>query len=215
MIVLDHVTKTYHTVDGPRRVLDDVSVAIPTDRNIGILGGNGSGKSTLLRIIARAEAPTRGRVYSNVRISWPMAFSGGFDGKLSALDNIRFVSRIYGADWRRVAADVEAFAELGGYLRMPVRTFSSGMRARLSVALSLAIRFDVYLIDEIPGVGDARFQKRFGRAFAALREQACMILVSHRVQSINRFCDMAYLLRDGRLRAFDDVPSAIEAYQAL
>lgn len=212
MIALQGVSKVYQTVDGPKKILEDVSITFPTDRNVGILGLNGTGKSTLMRLIARAEAPTKGRVVTTGRISWPLAFSGGFQGSLSAIDNIRFVSRIYGMNWWDVVDAVEAFAELGTYLKMPVKTLSSGMRARLSLGLSLAIRFDVYLIDEIPGVGDTRFKKRFEDAFSRLKDESTLFLASHNPAIIRKHCDMALVLSHGKLTAYDDVNQALEVY---
>lgn len=213
MIEIRNLTKIYPKVDGPLLLLDDITATLPTDRNIGILGRNGSGKSTLLRILASAEAPTAGWVSSDVRLSWPMAFSGGFQARLTAIDNIRFVSRIYGLDWRGVLEQVEEFAELGSFLRMPVSTFSSGMRARLSLALSLAIRFDVYLVDEIPGAGDARFRKRFDAAFDDLNKQSSLILVSHNGDTVRKHCDTFYLLSEGKLNYFDNADEALAAYE--
>ncbi len=136
MIVFQNVTKIYQTRGTPKVVLNDISASIPTDRNIGILGKNGAGKSTLLRLISKADRPTHGRITTSGRISWPMAFGGGFQGTLSAIDNIRFISRIYGADWRHAVDKVEDFAELGQYLHMPVSTFSSGMRAPSGICRS-------------------------------------------------------------------------------
>lgn len=215
MILLEHVTKRYPTREGWRTVLDDVSIAIPTDRNVGILGRNGSGKSTLVRLIAAAEAPDRGRVRRNVRVSWPLGFGGGLVGSLTARDNIRFVARIYGADPQSVLREVEAFAELGEYLDMPVGTYSAGMRARLSLGLSLAIDFECYLVDELPGVADVRFRARYQEALARRRERSTMILVSHSITTIARQCQSAAVLHEGRVTWFDRVDQAIAVYRTL
>lgn len=212
MIRFQNVTKLYHTKDGPHVVLDDITTDIPTDRNVGILGRNGAGKSTMLRMIARADTPTFGRVRTTGRMSWPMAFGGGFQANLSAIDNIRFISRIYGVDWKKSVDFVEDFAELGAYLSMPVRTFSSGMRARLNLAMSLAIKFDVYLMDEIPGVGDVRFQARFEQAFTELRNKSSLILISHNPNTVRTHCDIAFLLRKGKLTHFDNIDEALEVH---
>jgi len=214
MIVFENVTKLYPTRTTPKVVLDNVSTVIPTDRNVGILGKNGAGKSTMLRLIARADRPTYGHIHTTARMSWPMAFGGGFQANLSAIDNIRFISRIYGVDWESAIDRVEEFAELGQYLHMPVRTFSSGMRARLNLGMSLAIHFDVYMMDEIPGVGDARFKKRFDEAFTRLRDTSSLILISHNVETVRKHCDIAFLLRDGNLTRFDNIEEALEVHQA-
>jgi capsular polysaccharide transport system ATP-binding protein len=214
MIIFENVTKAYPLTKGSNIVLDRVNLALPTDHNVGILGRNGSGKSTLIRLISGAEAPTSGRVRTQCRISWPLAFGGGFQGSLSALDNIRFVSRIYGANWQSIVKKVEDFAELGPYLKMPVRTLSSGMRTRLNLGLSLAIEFDVYLADEIPGVGDQRFKARFTEAFDKLRATAALFLVSHNARTIRKHCDTALLLNEGKLVAYEDVDKALEVYNS-
>lgn len=215
MIHLQNVTKYYRKRNGRHYVLRNQTLDIPTDRNIGILGRNGAGKSTLLRLIARAETPNQGRIYSSAKLSWPMGFSGGFLSSMSAIDNIRFISRIYGADWREAVAYVQEFAELGDYIHMPIKTFSSGMRARVAVAMSLFIKFDCYLIDEIPGVGDARFKKRFADAFNGLKRTSSIIMVSHNEKTIRKSCDLVYLLRDGEIERFDDVEEALEIYEDL
>lgn len=215
MIRLEGVTKYYRANRGRHYVLRDITEDIPTDRNVGILGRNGAGKSTLLRVIARAEAPNRGRVRSTVRLSWPMGFGGGFQGSMSGIDNVRFISRIYGVDWRAAVAYVQDFSELGDYMKMPVYTYSSGMRARLAVGMSLFVRFDCYLVDELPGVGDSRFKRRFAEAFRELRRRATLILVSHSESSIRRTCETVFLLNEGRLQRYDDVEEALRLYRAL
>lgn len=214
MIEFHNVTKIYPTRTEPKIVLNNISTIIPTDRNVGILGKNGAGKSTLLRLIAGADLPTYGKVNTSGRLSWPMAFGGGFQGSLSAVDNIRFISRIYGVDWRKTVNEVEDFAELGNYLHMPVSTFSSGMRARLNIAMSLAIHFDVYIMDEIPSVGDKRFRSRFDEAFLALRNKASLIMISHNPDTIKKHCDMAFLLENGQLTPYNDVTEALKAHHA-
>lgn len=214
MISFENVTKLYPTRGEPKVVLNDITTVIPTDRNVGILGRNGAGKSTLLRLIARADRPTYGRISSRAKISWPMAFSGGFVTNLSAIDNIRFISRIYNADWHKTVDKVEELASLEEYLHMPVETFSSGMRARLNIAMSLAIKFDVYLMDEIPGVGDARFKKRFDLEFKKLRETASLIIISHHPETIRTHCDAGFLLKDGKLTRYDDIDEALEIHHA-
>ena len=147
MIELQHVCKSYPLKEGQHVVLDDVNLRMEEGKNIAILGLNGAGKSTLIRIIGGAEAPDSGKVIRTSRVSWPIGFSGCFHGSLTGRENLRFVSRIYGADIREVTRYVEDFAELGDYLDMPVKTYSSGMRSKLAFGLSMAIQFDFYLID--------------------------------------------------------------------
>jgi capsular polysaccharide transport system ATP-binding protein len=215
MIRLDGVSKIYPTRFGEHIVLDDVTVELPRGRSVGILGRNGAGKSTLVRLIAGADLPTRGRIERSVSVSWPLGFSGGFQPTLTGVDNIRFVCRIYGVSWRDTLPFIEDFAELGNYLDMPFSTYSSGMRARLAFAVSLAVDFDCYLLDELTAVGDARFAERCRAALADRRTRADIIMVSHNPGTIRSMCDMAAVLHHGKLFLYDDVERAIEIYHSL
>lgn len=212
MIVLDQVSKSFRTESGYRVVLDEVSITLPTDRHIGVLGRNGAGKSTLLQIIAGAEEADSGNVYKHARISWPLGFTGGFHQTLTARENLRFICRIYDADIDDVARYVEDFAELGDYFDMPISTLSSGMRARLAFGLSLAMRFDFYLVDELVSVGDYWFRAKAAQEFDRLREEAGLLLVSHNPGTIKKFCDTGLVLRAGKLIMFDNLDNAIDYY---
>lgn len=212
-IVLDRVTKSYPAKGGRRYVLDDVSAVLPADRSIGILGLNGVGKSTLLRLIAGSEWPDRGEIRHDLRMSWPLGLSSSFQGSLTGRENLRFVCRIYGVDIGRVVDFVADFAELGSYFDMPVSSYSSGMRARLAFALSLAIDFDCYLIDETIAVGDYRFQEKCRRALGERRARSTVIMVSHSDALIRQFCDVAAVLSEGRLMLFDTVAAATAYYR--
>lgn len=213
MIVLNDVTKCYSTRQGSRAVLNKVNLTIRPGEKIGILGRNGAGKSTLIRLISGAEHPTHGHVYRNMSISWPLAFTGGFQGSLTGIDNLRFICRVYGADIDRAIPKVEEFSELGIYLREPVKKYSSGMRARLAFAISIAIDFDCFLIDEVVAVGDSRFHEKCNTELFEKRKDRAMIIVSHQHEQIVAHCDKAAVLRDGSLHCFDDVNYAYEFYQ--
>jgi capsular polysaccharide transport system ATP-binding protein len=165
-----------------------------------------------LRIIAGTERPDRGCVSRSARISWPLGSSGGFHGSLSGLENVRFIARIYGADVRRTIDFVSDFAELGTYFDMPVRTYSSGMRARLAFGVSMAIDFECYLVDEITGVGDASFQSKCRAAFQERRSRADVIMVSHSPRTLKSYCQSAVLLQDGSLSFFDNIDDATASY---
>ena len=125
-----------------------------------LLGRNGAGKSTLIKLIGGVELPTAGKITRQMSVSWPLGFAGGFQGSLTGYDNARFIARIYNRSYKDLKVFVEYFTEMGRQLKMPVKTYSSGMRARLAFALSLAIEFDCYLIDEILLVGDQNFQRK-------------------------------------------------------
>jgi capsular polysaccharide transport system ATP-binding protein len=215
MIQLNRVFKFYRTEGVTKIVLNHVSMLFDTSRSYGLLGVNGSGKSTTLRLIAGTELPNAGSVRRTVRVSWPLGFAGGFHPLMTGRENVVFVARVYGANIRRVLDFVEDFAEIGDYIDVPVKTYSSGMMARVAFALSMAIEFEVYLIDESLAVGDARFARRCEEAFAARRKNASVILVSHSMGDIKRYCDCGGVIIDGQIIMFDTADKAIEMYNRL
>ncbi|MDC8753781.1 ABC transporter ATP-binding protein [Erythrobacter sp. sf7] len=212
MIRMTGIRKSYETASGPFTVLDGVDLTIAPGETIGILGRNGAGKSTLVRIIGGAEKPDAGKIERKMNVSWPLAFSGGFQSSLTGLDNLRFICRIYGVDPEACLPFVNDFTELGVYLREPVRTYSSGMRARLAFAASMVIEFDCYLVDEIVAVGDSRFQAKCHEELFVKRADRAMIIVSHDPGFIKNHCDRAALLIDGKLKQFATVDGAYNSY---
>lgn len=215
MIVAEHIAKTYRTRTGPRRVLDDVSFTLSMGERLGVLGRNGAGKSTLIRLVGGAEQPTAGRVTRGMSVSWPLAFGGAFQPQLTGVDNVRFISRLYAQDPDANLAFVEDFAELGPYLREPVRSYSSGMRARLAFAISMIIEFDCFLIDEIAAVGDARFHERCNYELFDRRGDRAMMIISHDPGYLRDHCNRWAVLDAGRLTAFDDFDTAQEHFLGL
>ncbi len=213
MIVLDQVSKIYQTRQGPRTVLDRIDLCVRPGEKVGILGRNGAGKSTLIRLISGAEQPSAGTLTRAMSISWPLAFGGAFQSSLTGMDNLRFICRVYGADIGAAIPFVEQFSELGAYLREPVKKYSSGMRARLAFAISLAIEFDCFLIDEVVAVGDSRFHARCRHELFERRRDRAMILVSHEPAYIRDHCDRAAVLVGGRLHPFDSVDAAFACYE--
>jgi len=212
MIELVNVTKQYRVRNGVHTVFRDVNLEIAPGEKIGILGRNGAGKSTMIRLLSGAELPTRGRVLRYMSVSWPLAFGGAFQGSLTGKDNVRFICRVYGKDPAAVMPMVEDFAELGRFLREPVKTYSSGMRARLAFAISLAIEFDCFLIDEVISVGDARFHQKCQTELFEKRKNRAMIIVSHEAHNIREHCDRACVLHAGTLHPFPDVDTAYQFY---
>lgn len=215
MIRLDSVVKRYRTRTGTHTVLNGVSLQVRRGDKIGILGRNGTGKSTLIRIISGAELPNGGRVTRNMAVSWPLAFGGAFQGSLTGVDNLRFICRVYGVAFKRIIPFVEEFSELGQYMREPVKTYSSGMRARLAFAISMAIEFDCFLIDEVISVGDARFHEKCQSELFDKRRDRAMIIVSHEAHNIREHCSRACVLNGGLLREFPDVDAAYSYYSQL
>lgn len=215
MIKIQNVSKTYKSRFGKVEVLKNASMVFPARCSVGVLGLNGAGKSTLIKIIGGIEYPDSGRVIREGKVSWPMGFSGGFQGSLTGRENARFVARIYGADPSYIADFTEDFAELGFHFDMQLRTYSAGMRGRFAFAVSLACDFEYYLVDESMETGDARFRDKFRRAFEERRERASVILVSHNESNIRRNCDQAAILHAGNLEYFEDLNDAFKNYRLL
>jgi len=215
MIQLDNVFKYFRTAGHRKIVLDHVSIDFMAGRSYGILGVNGAGKSTLVRLLAGTDMPNGGRIRREGRISWPLGFTGGLHPHLTGRENVKFIARVYGEDTRRVLDYVEDFAEVGAYIDVPIRTYSSGMIARLAFGLSLAIDFDCYLIDEVTAVGDARFASRCQEEFAKRRKKSDIIMVSHGMATIKAYCDRGIVLAGGQMHVFSNVDDAIELYKKL
>lgn len=213
MIELERVSMVYPTRQGMHRVLDDVDLRVRPGDRIGILGRNGAGKSTLIRLMSGAEQPSAGRIVRSMSVSWPLAVGGAFQGSLTGLDNLKFICRVYGVDHRSKTAFVEDFCELGRYWREPVKNYSSGMRARLAFAISMAIEFDCFLVDEVIAVGDTRFQEKCRRELFERRQDRAMIIVSHDHGLVRETCKRACVLQDGRLIEFPDLASAYAHFQ--
>ena len=214
MISLSNITKIYNTREGPRTVLADVNLKIKKGEKIGILGRNGAGKSTLIRLISGAELPTTGHIQRDISVSWPLAFGGAFQGSLSGLDNVKFICRIYDAPIEAAIEFVENFSELGSYLKEPVKKYSSGMRARLAFAISMAVDFDCFLIDEIVAVGDSRFHEKCHIELFEKRKDRAMIIVSHSADYVREHCEQASVLVAGKLHSFDQVEDAFSFYNS-
>lgn len=215
MIEVRNVTKVYSVRGGSHTVLDNLSFKVSRGEKIGILGRNGAGKSTLIRLLSGAERPTAGSIQRGLRLSWPLAFGGAFQGSLTGLDNLRFICRIYGVPYQNKVAYVQEFSELGKYLREPVKTYSAGMRARLAFAISMAIEFDCFLIDEVISVGDARFHTKCQHELFEKRGDRGFIIVSHEAHNIREHCTRAYVLHQGKMHEFTDVDTAYAWYQQV
>jgi capsular polysaccharide transport system ATP-binding protein len=192
-----------------------VSFVIPPQVNVGLVGGNGAGKSTLLRLIGGVDQPTRGTVKRLCRVSWPMGLAGGLQGSLTGRQNAKFVCRIHG-DADEIPERlrfIQDFAEIGDAFDEPVKTYSSGMQARLKFAISLAFEFDVYISDELTAVGDARFKRKTRQAFEDLVGRAGLIMVSHSEDTLRQFCSAGLWLDHGQAHWFDDIADALQAYK--
>jgi capsular polysaccharide transport system ATP-binding protein len=213
MIEFRHVTKAYRTRGAPKVLLNDLSLALPKGATVGVLGRNGAGKSTLLGMVAGTVRPDAGQIRRHASISWPLGFSGSFHPDLTGAQNARFVARIYGVDTDGLVAYVEDFAELGDFLDMPVRSYSSGMRARLAFGMSMGIAFDWYLVDEITAVGDAAFRAKCLAVFKHRLKESGMLMTSHSPSVIRSYCRSGIVLERGEATYFEDVEEAIAQHE--
>ena len=217
MIELKELTKSFVTPKGRHYVFKDLNAILPENKSVALLGKNGAGKSTLLRIIGGIDFADSGQVITKKYISWPVALSGGFQGSLTARQNVRFVARLYVDTEEQVdyvVRFVEEFAEIGKYYDMPIKSYSSGMRSRIGFGLSMAFNFDYYLLDEVGAVGDASFRKKSQNLLNELKESSNLIMVSHDLKDLTQNCDVAFLVRDGKAEYFEDVQEAVEVYKA-
>jgi capsular polysaccharide transport system ATP-binding protein len=204
---------TYHGATRP--LFTGLSFDLARGGRLAILGRNGQGKSTLIKMLGGVLPETEGRINWRMTSSWPIGFGGGFQGSLSGLDNIRFLSRLYVRDYTDTLGRVDTFAELGSALKLPVKHYSSGMRARLAFGLSLAIEFDCYLIDELVAVGDARFQQKCQEELFERRADRSFMMASHNTDLIAQHCDRALIIESGKAKMFDDIDEAVEVYTWL
>jgi len=215
MIVCEALTKSYPMGSGRKHVLKGVNLQIAPGEHVGFLGRNGAGKTTLIKLLGGVEMPTSGKVRRTMSVSWPLGFGGGFQGSLTGYDNARFIARIYGRNYSELREFVEDFSELGAQLKMPVKTYSSGMRARLAFALSLAIEFDCYLIDEVIMVGDQNFHKKCHYELFEKRADRALVFASHSAELVREFCNRALVLDQGYAKIYPDVNEALDVYAAL
>jgi capsular polysaccharide transport system ATP-binding protein len=216
MIEIRNITKSFMTPKGRHYLFKDLNLTIEDKQSVGLLGRNGAGKSTLLNIICGLDKPDAGEVFTNSTISWPVGVAGGFQGSLTGRQNVLFVCRLYssGPYIDEKVRFVQEFADLGRYFDMPVKSYSSGMRSRLTFGLSLAFDFDYYMVDEAGAVGDAAFRERSEQILTARREQSGFLMVSHNLGEIERNCDIGIVLMNQTAKVFHDTKEAVEVYKA-
>jgi capsular polysaccharide transport system ATP-binding protein len=215
MITATRISKEYRLEGRVHRVLDKVSFTVRKGEKVAVLGRNGAGKSTLIRLLGQVELPTSGTIDKTMSLSWPIGLTGGFQGSLTGNDNMRFIARIYNKPFDDIKAYVDDFAELGKFLSEPVKIYSLGMRARFAFALSLAIDFDCYLVDEVIAAGDQRFQRRSQEELFEKRADRSLILASHIGEVVRSYCSSALILHRGRGKVFSDLDLALNIYNNL
>ena len=213
MIRLIDVTKTY-VLNGRRKVVaQNLNATFPSGVSVALLGRNGAGKSSLLRMIGGIQTPSSGEIVSTGSISFPVGFAGSFHPDMTGLQNTRFVGRIYGVDTDELCDFVEDFAELGDHFRLPVRTYSSGMKSRLAFGVSMGIAFDTYLIDEVTSVGDATFKARCTALLNARTRTAGAVVVTHSMKQVRDLCQAGAVLENGKLTYYEDLEAAIAHHE--
>lgn len=214
MIHLQNLSKSF-AIRGRRKVIArDITCSFPPGKSVALLGRNGAGKSSLLAMISGFLEPDAGKIEITGTISWPVGFAGSFHPDLTGGQNVRFIGRVYGVDTDALIAFVRDFAELGAHFDMPVRTYSSGMKSRLSFGVSMGVKFDTYLVDEVTAVGDADFKKKSRAVFLERMKESGALFVSHSMGGVRKFCDAGAVLENGRLTYYDDVEEAIAVHQA-
>lgn len=214
MIRFENVTKVFRVKGQTKTILRDANFVFPTGVTVGLLGRNGAGKSSLMQMIAGTLDLTSGRIVSTGSISWPVGFGGSFHPELSGAQNTRFIARLYGVDCDALSDFARDFAEIGEDFFKPLRTYSSGMRSRLAFGISMGLRFDTYLVDEVTAVGDTGFRAKSERVFLDRLSNSRAIIVSHGVTLLRRLCKSGAVLENGKLTYFDDIEDAIAQHDA-
>lgn len=213
MLEFENVSKSFWTGERRKVILDRASFRVDLGYSLGILAPNGTGKTTLVRMMAGLEQPDEGHIYRNARISFPLGFMGGVTNRLNAAENSRYIAQLYGLDPDYVEAFCRWVCGIEEYFDMPIGTYSTGMRARFSFSLLLALEFDIYLIDEgMPASTDAEFNRKAGTILAERLKNATVVIVSHQAATLEKFARRAAVLRDGRLYEFDTLEEAKELY---
>jgi capsular polysaccharide transport system ATP-binding protein len=219
MLDLIDLTKSYPSRLGRRHIFRQFNLSLPDGCNAGLIGPNGAGKSTLMRLLGGLEHLDSGRIVTDRRISWPIGLTGGIQGSLTGRDNVRFVCHIHATSpeqRREKVAFVQAFAQLGDAFDLPVKTYSSGMRSRLTFGLAMAFDFDLYLIDEVTAVGDAAFRRKCQDMLQERLRRSNVVYTSHNMGEIARLCNTVVLLRPGLPpMVYGDVQEGIAAYQQM
>jgi capsular polysaccharide transport system ATP-binding protein len=214
MIEFRNVSKYFLTNTTRKVIVDRLNLSLPWGAKVGLLGRNGAGKTTLMSMVAGTTRPATGEIRRHGAISWPLGFGGTAHGDLTGAQNVRFVARIYGMDTDALVAYVADFAEIGEFMDMPVRSYSSGMKARLTFGMAMGISFDWYLVDELTAVGDSRFKKKSLAVFRSRLKDAGLLMASHSTSTIRNYCTAGLVLENGRVRYFPDVEEAIAVHAA-
>ena len=213
MLEFENVSKSFWTGTQRKVILDRVSFRVELGKSLGILAPNGTGKTTLINMMAGLEKPDEGEIRRSCRISFPLGFMGGVTNRHTAMDNSRYIARLYGLDPDYVEAFCRWMCDIDEYFDMPVGTFSSGMRARFIFALMLALDFDVYLIDEgMPSTTDVNFNRKAAEILKERFRTTTVIIVSHQAETLEKHAKQAAVLMNGQLNMFETLEEAKQLY---
>jgi len=202
-----------------KEVFSDLSFKIGKGESVGILGKNGAGKSTILKMITGVTFPNSGSVIVNGKVSALLELTTGFDIESTGRENIYFKSYLMGLTKKQIEEKIDAiieFSELGEYIDQPIRTYSSGMKARLGFSISANIDPDILIIDEALSVGDSKFSKKCNEKVKEIQKAGATILfVSHSTSAIKSFCDKSMLLHQGQLITYGETEEVIKLYNKV
>ncbi|KIN70914.1 Capsular polysaccharide export ATP-binding protein [Sulfitobacter noctilucae] len=213
MLEFENVSKSYWTGTQHKVILDKASFRVELGRSLGILAPNGTGKTTLINMMAGLEKPDEGEIRRTCNISFPLGFMGGVVSKVSAMENARYIARLYGLDPDYVESFCRWLCNLGEYFDQPLGTYSAGMRSRFSFALMLALDFDMYLIDEgMPSTTDVEFNRKAGEILQERLRTTTIIIVSHQAETLEKFARSAAVLVGGQFIMFDTLEEAKQLY---
>ncbi|MFV0512588.1 MAG: ABC transporter ATP-binding protein [Jhaorihella sp.] len=213
MLEFENVSKSFWTGTQRKVILDKVSFRVELGKSLGILAPNGTGKTTLINMMAGLEKPDDGEIRRGCNVSFPLGFMGGVISRISAHENARYIAKLYGLDPDYVEAYCRWLCNLGEYFDQPLGTYSSGMRARFSFSLMLALDFDIYLIDEgMPGSTDTEFNRKAGAILEERLRTTTIVIVSHQAAILEKFARSAGVLMNGHLHLFDTLEEAKQLY---
>ena len=213
MLEFENVSKSFWTGSQHKVILEKASFRVPLGQSLGILAPNGTGKTTLINMMAGLEKPDEGKIRRGCNISFPLGFMGGVVSKVSAMENARYIARLYGLDPDYVESFCRWLCGLGEYFDQPLGTYSAGMRARFSFALMLALDFDMYLIDEgMPSTTDVEFNRKAGEILQERLRTTTIIIVSHQAETLEKFARSAAVLINGQFIIFDTLEEAKQLY---
>ncbi|MGQ3890875.1 ABC transporter ATP-binding protein [Legionella sp. CNM-4043-24] len=218
MIIAQNVSKSYKVQGRRKLVFENLSFRVERGERLALVGPNGAGKSTLLRLLCGVEKPNKGTIERTSTISWPVGVGTGFMPHLTARENTKFICRLMEVgreEMQQKIAFIEAFAEIGDYFDMPLKTYSSGMRSRVTFGISMAFDFDFYVVDESLSVGDGQFKKKSEQVFAQKSQDKGMLMVSHSMGTLRKFCNRGIFINKGNILQSNDIEEIIGLYESL